>query len=166
LTLGPQLSDTFGVPVHLLLMALHTVLPSEAPEALIALGTYGRVHGAPRPYFVLGPNVTVLVLLIPSFIPITVLFGTAFVSGSMRPASGIKLSNTGRWSGEENNSPHLVGVGFLMIATFPCTPYAGSRSFSGQRKSWVDRRNHICRFFTLTTVIRRMFRSLDGARCA
>jgi len=82
--------------VYLLLVALHTILASEGLEAHVALGTDSGVQGTLSPYFVLGPNVTVLLLLILSISPITVLFGTASVSGGMFPErEREKLSNIG-----------------------------------------------------------------------
>lgn len=103
-TLNPQLSDTFGSPVYLLLVADQSTIAREGPKARIALGADRRVHGALGPYFVLAPNVTVLLLLITSIFPPTALFGTAAVRGGV--------------------FSHLVGVGFSMVTSLPRTEYA------------------------------------------
>ena len=99
LTSAPQLPDTFDGPVHLLLMATHTVLAREDRGALIALGTHGGVPGALGPCFVVVPNVTPLLLPIPSISPTAVLFGTASVSGGM--FSETKVEQHGSLGGRE-----------------------------------------------------------------
>ena len=90
MTSGPQLPDTFNGPVHLFLMASHTVLVSEDRGALIALGAHGGIPSALGPCFMVAPNVTPLLLLIPSFSPTAILFGTASVSGGVFPETKVE----------------------------------------------------------------------------
>ena len=163
-TLNPQLSDTFGGPVYLLLVAAQSIPASEGPEARIALGTYRGVHGGLGPYFVLAPNVTVLLLLITSIFPPTSLFGTASVRGGVFPET--EVEQFGSLVGRKSNSPHLVGVKFLMVTSLPRTEYAsfGFSSCGGGFDG--ERRTRICRSARLTTVTRRIIHSLYGVSCA
>lgn len=81
---------TFDGPVYLFLMATHPVLAREDRGALIALGTHRGIPGALGPYFMGRPNVTPLLLPIPSVGPTAVLFGTASVSGGMFPETKVE----------------------------------------------------------------------------
>jgi hypothetical protein len=85
---APEPSGTFGRPMHLLLMAPHAILASKGLETYIALATDRGVHDAFSPCLVLGPNMTVLLLLVPRISPATILFGTESVGGSMFPRYG------------------------------------------------------------------------------
>lgn len=71
-------------------MATHTVLTREYRRALIALGTHGGIPGRLGPFFVVVPNVTPLLLPIPSLGPTAVLVGTASVRGSMFPETKVE----------------------------------------------------------------------------
>lgn len=71
-------------------MATHPVLAREDRGALIALGTHGGIPGALGPCFMGRPNVTPLLLPIPSVGPTAVLFGTASVSGGMFPETKVE----------------------------------------------------------------------------
>lgn len=103
---APQLPDTFDGPVHLLLMATHTVLAREDLGALIALGTHGGVPGALGPCFVAVPNMTPLLLPIPSVSPTAVLFGTASVSGGMFPETKVEQHGSLGGRGKHLTSSH------------------------------------------------------------
>lgn len=87
---APKLPGTFDGPVYLFLMANHPVLAREDCGALIALGAHGGIPGALGPYSMGRPNVTPLLLPIPSVSPTAVLFGTASVSGGMFPETKVE----------------------------------------------------------------------------
>jgi len=154
-----RLPNTLRGPMYFLLVATHSILASESSETDLTLGADRRIHGALGPGLMLGPNMTVLLLLIRSIVPTTALLGTASVSGSVFPEKNVE--HYGSPVGQENISPHLVGVRFLMVTTLPCAKHASFGTSSDGEGFGGKRRNHSCR-----SSRHRIIHSLNGVSCA